>query len=154
MKQLSAFAAGLVFGLGLLLSGMSDPGKVLGFLDFTGAWDPSLALVMGGAVLVGLFAFAAAKRRTATLLGDALRLPTARDIDARLVVGSLVFGVGWGLVGFCPGPAIVSMGSGQLKAALFVAAMLVGMLIYIVAERLRRPREGDATENRGAYSSD
>ncbi|HXC40211.1 MAG TPA: YeeE/YedE family protein, partial [Burkholderiales bacterium] len=119
-----------------------------------GAWDPSLALVMGGAVLVGLFAFAAARRRTVTLLGDALRLPTARDIDARLVVGSLVFGVGWGLVGFCPGPAIVSMGSGQLKAALFVAAMLVGMLIYIVAERLRRPREGDATENRGAYSSD
>jgi len=154
MKQLSAFTAGLVFGIGLLLSGMTDPGKVLGFLDFTGAWDPSLALVMGGAVLVGLFAFAAARRRTVTLLGDALRLPTARDIDARLVVGSLVFGVGWGLVGFCPGPAIVSMGSGQLKAALFVAAMLVGMLIYIVAERLRRPREGDATENRGAYSSD
>jgi len=150
MKQLSAFAAGLVFGLGLLLSGMSDPGKVLGFLDFTGAWDPSLALVMGGAVLVGLFAFAAAKRRTTAFLGDAMRLPTARDIDARLVVGSLVFGVGWGLVGFCPGPAIVSMGSGQLKAALFVAAMLVGMLIYIVIEKLRQPRE-EQPENREAF---
>jgi len=150
MKQLSAFAAGLVFGLGLLLSGMSDPGKVLGFLDFTGAWDPSLALVMGGAVLVGLFAFAAAKRRTTAFLGDAMRLPTARDIDTRLVGGSLVFGVGWGLVGFCPGPAIVSMGSGQLKAALFVAAMLVGMLIYIVIEKLRQPRE-EQPENREAF---
>jgi uncharacterized membrane protein YedE/YeeE len=151
MKQLSAFAAGLVFGIGLLLSGMTDPGKVLGFLDFTGAWDPSLALVMGGAVLVGLFGFAVAKRRAAALLGGALHLPTARGIDARLVAGSLVFGVGWGLVGFCPGPALVSLGAGQGKAGLFVAAMLVGMLLYIAIERLRQPRAGQPSEGPGYY---
>ena len=136
MSALAAFAAGLVFGLGLIVSGMADPGKVIGFLDLAGAWDPSLAFVMGGAILVGFFAFAFARRRARSFLGGALHLPTSRDIDLRLVGGSVVFGIGWGLAGFCPGPALVSFGSGQDEAAVFVAAMLGGMLIYHAAERL------------------
>ena len=135
MNALAAFAAGLVFGLGLILSGMTDPGKVIGFLDVAGTWDPSLAFVMGGAVLVGLFGFGLARRRASALLGGAMQLPTRRDIDRRLVGGSLVFGIGWGLAGFCPGPALVSFASGQVKAAIFVAAMLAGMLIYSYATR-------------------
>ena len=142
MNFLSAFAAGLVFGVGLLLSGMTDPGKVIGFLDLAGSWDPSLAFVMGGAVLVGVFAFALAARRTRSFLGGAMQLPRRRDIDARLVAGSVVFGIGWGLAGYCPGPALVSFGSGVRQAAVFVAAMLVGMLLFTAAERLgRRPAE-------------
>ncbi len=136
MNVLSAFAAGLVFGVGLILSGMTDPGKVIGFLDVAGNWDPSLAFVMGGAILVGFFAFALAHRRAKTFFGGAMHLPNTRGIDNRLVGGSLLFGVGWGLAGFCPGPALVSFGSGQEKAAIFVAAMLGGMLIYTAADRL------------------
>lgn len=139
--RLSEFAVGLIFGIGLIVSGMTDPGKVLGFLDLFGAWDPSLAFVMGGAILVGVFAFALAKKRTSTFLGGALHLPTSRDIDRRLVVGSLAFGVGWGLAGFCPGPAIVSLGMGEPKAAVFVVAMLAGMLLFELAER-RAMRSG------------
>jgi uncharacterized membrane protein YedE/YeeE len=142
MSILSAFAAGLVFGIGLILSGMTDPGKVIGFLDVAGSWDPSLAFVMGGAILVGFFAFQLAGRRAKTFFGGALHLPHNRDIDNRLVGGSLLFGIGWGLAGFCPGPALVSLGSGQEKAAIFVAAMLGGMLIYTAADRLiHQPRE-------------
>jgi len=133
--RISEFAVGLIFGIGLILSGMTDPGKVLGFLDLFGAWDPSLALVMGGAILVGIFAFALAKRRTTTFFGGALQLPNSNDIDKRLLVGSLLFGAGWGLAGFCPGPAIVSLGAGQPKAAVFVLAMLVGMLLFEWSER-------------------
>lgn len=139
MNALAAFASGLIFGIGLLLSGMADPGKVKGFLDLAGAWDPSLAFVMGGAILVGVFAFGIARRRAKTFLGGAMHLPTARDIDLRLLAGSAVFGVGWGLSGFCPGPALVSFGSGQDKAAVFVLAMLGGMAVYTAAERLLRP---------------
>jgi len=139
MNALLAFLAGLVFGAGLILSGMTDPGKVIGFLDVTGNWDPSLAFVMAGAILVGFFAFMLAQRRTTSFLGGAMRLPQTRDIDLRLVGGSLVFGIGWGLAGFCPGPALVSLGSGQDKAAVFVAAMLAGMLAYTAAERLVHP---------------
>ena len=133
--RISEFAVGLLFGIGLILSGMTDPGKVIGFLDLTGAWDPSLALVMGGAILVGVFAFALAKKRTTTFLGGALQLPSSNAIDKRLLAGSLLFGVGWGLAGFCPGPAIVSLGSGQPKAAVFVLAMLVGMALFEWSER-------------------
>jgi uncharacterized membrane protein YedE/YeeE len=136
MNALAAFAAGLVFGIGLIVSGMTDPGKVIGFLDLAGRWDPSLAFVMGGAILVGYFSFAAAGKRGRTFLGGAMQLPTSRDIDARLVAGSAVFGVGWGLAGFCPGPALVALGAGIDQAALFVAAMLAGMVIYDAAERL------------------
>lgn len=128
--RISEFAVGLIFGIGLIVSGMADPGKVIGFLDLFGAWDPSLALVMGGAIGVGVFAFALARRRTRTFLGGALHLPASRDIDSRLLVGSLLFGAGWGLAGFCPGPAIVSVGSGQPKAMVFVLAMLAGMLLF------------------------
>lgn len=136
MNTLSAFATGIVFGIGLIIGGMTDPGKVIGFLDLAGSWDPSLGLVMGGAILVGLFAFGFAKRRTTTLLGGAMHLPKNSDIDQRLIIGSLLFGAGWGLAGFCPGPALVSLGAGQEKAAVFVAAMLAGILIYVAAERL------------------
>ncbi|WP_323011405.1 DUF6691 family protein [Castellaniella sp.] len=130
MAKFAAFFSGLLFGIGLLVSGMADPLKVIGFLDITGAWDPSLVLVMGGAVLAGLGAFHLAGRRTVTYLGLPLRLPVARQIDRRLVLGSLVFGIGWGLVGLCPGPALVDLGAGQWQAAVFVAAMLLGMGLF------------------------
>jgi len=135
MHRLSEFIVGLLFGLGLLLSGMTDPGKVIGFLDLFGQWDPSLGFVMGGAILVGFFAFAFAKKRTRSFLGGALTLPTSNIIDKRLVIGSLLFGAGWGLAGFCPGPALVSMAAGQEKALIFVAAMVFGMTIFEFAER-------------------
>jgi uncharacterized membrane protein YedE/YeeE len=138
MNRIIEFFVGLLFGIGLLVSGMTDPGKVLGFLDLAGAWDPSLAFVMGGAILVGLVAFAAAKTRTQSLLGGAMHLPTSRDIDRRLVIGSLLFGAGWGLAGFCPGPGLVAMGAGELKAALFVAAMMGGMLVFEIFDRRAR----------------
>ena len=136
ISRISEFVVGLLFGVGLMASGMTDPGKVIGFLDLFGAWDPSLALVMGGAVVVGFFAFALAKKRTTTFLGGALRFPTTNQMDKPLVIGSLLFGAGWGLGGFCPGPALVSMADGQSKAMLFVAAMLVGMLGFELMDRL------------------
>ena len=129
-SSIASFATGLVFGIGLILSGMTDPGKVLGFLDPFGAWDPSLAFVMGGAILVGFFAFRVAHRRTANFLGGAMHLPATRDVDRRLVPGSLMFGVGWGIAGFCPGPALVAVGAGYPKALLFTIAMLAGMALY------------------------
>ena len=107
-----------MFGLGLIVSGMANPAKVLGFLDLAGAWDPSLALVMGGAVGVGAVAFFAARQRTASLLGAEMKLPAALQIDRRLVGGSLLFGIGWGVAGFCPGPALVALGMGEFKALL------------------------------------
>ena len=140
--HLTEFAVGLLFGSGLMLSGMTDPGKVIGFLDLFGAWDPSLALVMGGAILVGFFAFTIAKKRTTTFLGGVLRIPTNMDIDKKLVIGSLMFGAGWGLAGFCPGPALVSMADGQPKALVFVLAMLVGMLGFELMDRfVHAPRK-------------
>ncbi|MFM8692894.1 MAG: DUF6691 family protein [Limnohabitans sp.] len=148
MQKITEFVAGLLFGMGLLLSGMSDPGKVLGFLDLFGTWDPSLALVMGGAILVGVFAFAVAKKRTTNFLGGALHLPHANSIDRRLVIGATVFGAGWGLAGFCPGPGIVSMFSGQPKAAVFVLAMVAGMLLFEAADRfIHQPRARQATHH-------
>jgi len=137
MPVLMSFAAGLVFGIGLLLSGMSNPAKVQGFLDLAGRWDPSLALVMGGAIAVGLIGFRLAHVRTRSLLGGAMHLPTARDLSKPLVLGSLAFGAGWGLAGFCPGPALVSLGTGEAKAVVFVAAMLAGMFVYELIERYR-----------------
>lgn len=135
MQRISEFLVGLMFGLGLILAGMTDPGKVLAFLDLFGLWDPSVALVLGSAIIVGVFAFGMAKKRAANFFGGAMRLPTATDIDKRLVLGSLAFGVGWGLAGYCPGPAIVSLATGQPKAAVFVLAMLAGMLLFEVNER-------------------
>jgi len=137
-SRLSEFIVGLLCGWGLLISGMTDPGKVIGFLDLAGSWDPSLALVMGGAIAVGFFAFGMAKKRTRNFFGGALHLPTSRDIDKRLLLGALLFGAGWGLAGFCPGPGIVSMAAGQPKAVLFVVAMLAGMLVFEWLDRLGR----------------
>ena len=135
MHRITEFFVGLLFGLGLLLSCMTDPAKVLGFLDLFGIWDPSLAFVMGGAIAVGFFAFALARKRTTNFMGGALHLPKSTQIDKRLLIGGLTFGAGWGLAGFCPGPGIVSMASGELKAAVFVAAMLFGMAFCEIAER-------------------
>ncbi len=140
MHRFTEFVVGLLFGLGLILSGMTDPGKVLGFLDLFGLWDPSLAFVMGGGIAVGVFAFTLAKKRTTNFLGGAMRMPTSNDIDKRLVLGSLVFGAGWGLAGFCPGPALVSMAAGQPKAMIFVAAMLLGMALFELADRYLHKR--------------
>lgn len=133
--RLAEFGVGLLFGLGLILAGMTDPSKVLGFLDLAGLWDPSLAFVMGGAILVSIGAFTLAKKRTQSFLGGAMHLPTSRMIDRRLVLGSLAFGAGWGLAGFCPGPALVSLGTGNPKAVVFVLAMLAGMALFEMLER-------------------
>ncbi|MEH6435987.1 YeeE/YedE family protein [Massilia sp. DD77] len=140
MHILSAFIVGLAFGIGLIVSGMTDPSKVIGFLDLAGNWDPSLAFVMGGAILVGLFAFRIAGRRERSLLGEAMRLPTATRIDRRLVLGSLAFGAGWGLAGYCPGPALSSLATGGAKPLLFTAAMLAGMGLFELFERLGSTR--------------
>lgn len=134
--RISEFLVGLLFGLGLILSGMTDPGKVIGFLDLAGLWDPSLALVMGGAIAVGFFAFAIAKKRTVNFLGGALHLPKSNPIDKPLVMGAVLFGAGWGLAGFCPGPGLVSLASGNAKGAFFVAFMLVGMQLFEVFNRI------------------
>jgi uncharacterized membrane protein YedE/YeeE len=138
MYVFTSLLAGLVFGLGLILSGMANPAKVIGFLDLAGPWDPSLAFVMGGAVAVGLGAFAIARRRTLSWLGAEMKLPKASAVDRRLVGGGLLFGVGWGIAGFCPGPALVALGMGERKALVFVAAMLVGMAVFEVVERWRK----------------
>lgn len=127
MNALIALAAGLIFGLGLMVSGMSDPGKVLGFLDVAGHWDPSLAFVMAGAIPVAFAGFRMAARRPATPLGQPVHLPQARAVDTRLVLGSALFGIGWGLAGICPGPAFVLMGLASGPALIFVPAMLAGM---------------------------
>jgi uncharacterized protein len=136
MNRLMEFAAGLLFGVGLIVSGMTDPGKVVGFLDLAGEWDPSLALVMGGAIAVGLFGFSLARKRSASVLGGPMRLPPAGVVDSRLLIGSAVFGVGWGLAGFCPGPAVVATGAGHWQALLFSAAMLAGMAVHELSVRL------------------
>lgn len=138
MSIFTALLAGLVFGIGLIVAGMTDPSKVIGFLDLAGAWDPSLAFVMGGAIAVGMIAFRFASRRERSLLGDAMRLPAARHIDRRLVLGGLAFGAGWGLAGYCPGPALASLASGGSKPLIFVGAMIAGMLVFEVLERRSR----------------
>lgn len=138
MTVFASLLAGLVFGLGLIVSGMADPAKVLGFLDLVGAWDPSLVFVMAGAIAVGVLAFAIARKRPVSLLGAAMKLPTSRDIDGRLVIGSVVFGVGWGIAGFCPGPGLVALGMGEVKALVFVVAMLLGMGAFELLERRKQ----------------
>lgn len=138
MPALFAFAAGLVFGLGLVISGMANPAKVLGFLDLGGLWDPSLAFVMGGAVAVAAPSLAWLRRRRASLSGEPLHWPTATRIDLRLAAGSLAFGAGWGMAGFCPGPAVVAAAAGVHEALVFVAAMVVGMGLFSAIEYFKR----------------
>jgi uncharacterized membrane protein YedE/YeeE len=145
MQILMALVAGLLFGIGLIVSGMTDPAKVTGFLDLAGPWDPSLAFVMGGAILVGIFAFRFAGKRERSFLGAAMRLPTATRIDRRLVLGSLAFGAGWGLAGYCPGPALASLASGGLKPMIFTLAMLAGMAVFEVLERVSAVRRRAGT---------
>jgi uncharacterized protein len=127
------FAIGLIFGFGLLLSGMSDPAKVLNFLDFagigSGTWDPSLAFVMIGAIAVAFIGYRSVLARPRPLLGERFHLPTKQELDLRVISGPAIFGVGWGLAGFCPGPAITALGFGAPAAMIFVAAMAVGMLL-------------------------
>jgi len=137
MNIILSLTAGLIFGLGLVLSGMANPAKVLGFLDLAGPWDPSLVLVMCGAIAIAFGAFALTRKRTISLLGLPMQLPTARGIDRHLVGGSLTFGIGWGLAGICPGPALVLIGAGVAQGLIFVGAMLAGMGLV---EFLRRGR--------------
>jgi uncharacterized protein len=132
-----ALLAGLIFGIGLILSEMANPAKVLSFLDMTGSWDPSLAFVMIGAISIGAIAFTVARRRGQTYLGSSLQLPTSRVIDKRLILGSLAFGIGWGMAGICPGPGLVLVGAGSLHGFIFVIAMLLGMGIFELLERSR-----------------
>lgn len=140
MSRIVALLAGLLFGFGLLLAGMANPAKVLGFLDLAGAWDPSLALVMFAAIAVGLPFFTWARRQHRSLLGGLMQLPQRRELDGRLIGGSLLFGVGWGIAGICPGPALVTFAAGYWQGALFCIAMLVGMAGYEwKIETRRRP---------------
>ena len=130
MSNLFGLLSGLVFGIGLILAGMTNPLKVKGFLDLAGAWDPSLALVMGGANALGVVVFARAAKRERSWTGAPMEIPNNRTIDTRLVLGGVLFGTGWGIGGFCPGPALVALGSGMGAAAVFVVAMLVGMVLH------------------------
>lgn len=132
MRLFISLLSGLIFGVGLIVSGLINPAKVLSFLDITGAWDPSLAFVMVGGIAVAFVGFRFANTLTRAVLGGDMHLPTRRDIDSRLIVGSLVFGVGWGIAGFCPGPALVNFGAGSVQATLFVGAMVLGMLLFSV----------------------
>ncbi len=148
LNPLTAFVAGLIFGIGLIFAGMTDPSKVIGFLDIAGLWDPSLALVMAGAILIGLFAFRFGQRRETGWLGHAMRLPLNRSIDKPLIIGSLIFGAGWGMAGFCPGPALTALGSGNGKAAIFVIGMVAGMAVFEFVMRMRAGSpDGSAVEN-------
>ncbi|EJL88481.1 putative transporter component [Polaromonas sp. CF318] len=144
MYSFLSLLAGAVFGLGLLVSGMANPAKVLGFLDLAGPWDPSLALVMAGAIAIASPAFGVAGRRPLSLMGQEMKLPSSRTVDRRLLAGSLLFGIGWGIAGFCPGPALVALGMGEAKALVFVVAMLVGMGAFELFERLGNPRNQKA----------
>ena len=137
MAAITALLAGLLFGMGLMISGMANPAKVQGFLDLAGRWDPSLAFVMIGAIAVGSLAFFIAKRRKRSFLGLSMQLPASTVVTLRLVLGSASFGIGWGLAGFCPGPALVALGAGYPKAIGFVAAMVAGMVVFEVFERMK-----------------
>ncbi len=137
MSKITALFAGLIFGLGLLLSGMTNPSKVLGFLDLAGNWDPSLALVMVGAIGAALLPMQWARRHDKSLLDQPMQLPTKRALDQPLIAGSLLFGVGWGIAGICPGPGLALLTQGYWQGWLFVAAMIAGMLIFKALESRR-----------------
>lgn len=135
MVVLIALLAGIIFGFGLIVGGMTNPAKVLAFLDITGDWDPSLAFVMLGAIAVGFFAFRAAARKPVSLLGMPVQLPGTRLIDRKLLLGAVLFGAGWGIAGFCPGPAVASVFTGGGDVWLFVVSMLAGMVLFTLTTR-------------------
>ena len=137
VQWLTAGLAGLLLGLGLILSGMANPAKVVGFLDVAGPWDPSLGLVMGGGLVVGSIGFALLKKQPKTLTGEPLNLPASRKIDVRLVLGSVLFGIGWGITGICPGPGLVLLGAGVPEGIVYIASLLAGMTLYSLIEKLR-----------------
>ena len=137
MNKLTAFIAGLLFGLGLLLAGMANPSKVLAFLDLAGAWDPSLALVMVGAIGIAIGPLTWARQQSRSLLGRPMQLPTKRELDPRLIGGSLLFGIGWGIAGICPGPAVAILLTGSWQVIVFMLAMLAGMLLFTALETRR-----------------
>lgn len=137
MQWVTAGLAGLLLGLGLILSGMANPAKVIGFLDVAGPWDPSLGLVMGGGLVVGSIGFALLKKQPNTLSGEPLNLPASRKIDLRLILGSVLFGIGWGITGICPGPGLVLLGAGIPEGVIYVASLLAGMTLYSLIEKLR-----------------
>ncbi|WP_426243579.1 DUF6691 family protein [Psychrobacter sp. TWP2-1-2] len=130
LKNIIGLLAGLLFGFGLLISGMTDPVKVQGFLDVFGAWDISLALVMGGGLMVAIVGVQLAKRQQTSWIGSSIEMPTKTTINKKLLIGAMLFGIGWGLVGICPGSGIVLLGTGQWQAYVFIPAMIVGMLVY------------------------
>lgn len=138
MKALFAFVIGLIFGIGLIISGMANPAKVIGFLDLGGVWNPSLAFVMGGAIAIGVIGFRLVRGKSTAWLGNPIQLPTAHHLDTRLILGAALFGIGWGIAGICPGPALVLLGTGASQGVAFVLAMLVGMLVFEFWERLRQ----------------
>lgn len=137
MQWMTAGLAGLLLGIGLILSGMANPAKVIGFLDVAGPWDPSLGLVMGGGLVVGSIGFALLKKQPKTLSGEPLNLPASRKIDLRLILGSVLFGIGWGVTGICPGPGLVLLGAGIPEGVIYVASLLAGMTLYSLIEKLR-----------------
>ncbi|MBC7751878.1 MAG: YeeE/YedE family protein [Candidatus Saccharibacteria bacterium] len=130
MNIFFSWLAGLVFGIGLIIAGMTNPAKVLGFLDITGLWDPSLAFVMVGGIAIASIGLLVAKKRTLSFLGLQMRLPTSKHIDRPLILGGMIFGIGWGIAGICPGPALVLVGGGVFKGVIFVIAMIAGMTLF------------------------
>lgn len=149
MKIVAALTSGLLFGLGLAMSGMLDPARVLGFLDFAGAWDPSLAFVLGGAVAVSMAGTRLARRMRRPALAESFDIPASRRIDGKLISGSAMFGIGWGLAGFCPGPALATVLLGIPMALIFMAAMLAGMWCFGIMNRSARTAEGQAASAAG-----
>ncbi|WP_087881982.1 YeeE/YedE family protein [Caballeronia mineralivorans] len=137
MRNLSSLLVGLLFGFGLILSGMANPAKVLGFLDLAGQWDPSLAFVMIGAIALASIGFFASRRAGKPLFDQTKHLPAKKKIDVQLIMGSAIFGVGWGIAGFCPGPAVVAAGAAKTAAVIFLAAMLAGMLAFKLLDARR-----------------
>ena len=143
---LASFGSGALFGVGLIVAGMTKPEKVVGFLDFTGSWDPSLMFVMGGAVMVHFVLFRVIRRLPTPVFDTKFHIPTRRDLDARLLLGAALFGIGWGLGGFCPGPGLVSLASGSLAPLVFVLAMTAGMLVQRTWDSIRLRKNVAATE--------
>ena len=144
MNHFFSWVAGLLFGIGLMIAGMTNPAKVLGFLDLTGLWDPSLAFVMVGGIVMTSIGYLFAKKRTLSILGLQMRFPTGKNIDRPLILGGAIFGIGWGIAGICPGPALVLVGGGVLKGMVFVIAMLLGMALFEIFNR-RKSKPSSST---------